>query len=797
MTIISVEYLTLGGNRFQVREGRFSRNHDVTNLEQIKASRAESPFLDAVVTGFGAGIKPEPMSDTADWAAAASGMEPYGGPNPAAPHAYFKIGRALAEAYSAAGAGELQPLVSDHGYIFAGELGSDKVLASSDGTTWSAVSTGSGSTVGVAALLAKHVAAPTPGPYRRVWASFYDNEKVYRSDDHGATWTLELDLQDPSGTLPNNTGTGTTTGVADRITLLFAFKDDARAYAVGENMGDDYGQAVIAVATSVASSVPIALGWLEEQYCRAGVMVGETMWLAGADITDPLYCTLYTVNQTDHLGIPQRVTRLQGNYFTGACEHAGDTYWGGAVRGEVYKCDGTSLELFYTFPTTQPIRGLASLRGNLYVSIYTTNGNLEVWRWDGTAWSQPHSATATLTDAGQMVEFDGRLHIAAGNGTTRKVYAVSDTDNHLAASIVLPDADFAAPADAKRYRALVLQHSALAAGQAVEALYSLDGGSYVSLGTNWRVGSTRTQFALPEGVIGGRLSAEFDFTNLAALDLYAYGGKVHALPAPDARETWDADLILAPRDGHAWSDAAADTADAIAKWELLAALHDRCVVFEAIDPFRDGSNLPRRVMLATLDIQSELSADFSRLLVEGAQAGVRVKVLQASQPENILTNSSFERDGLGAAPTDWATFGTGTSALTSSTLSTPDGLYSLAVTFDGASAQYGVRHALTGLVGGYYTLSAYVGRATTAGSVRLEVYDGTGVTLYGASATLAADNTGEALHRISVTFLLPAASDGTLLVQLRGFGTPAGAVYWDATMLERGAPASPFRERGT
>jgi hypothetical protein len=299
-------------------------------------------------------------------------------------------------------------------------------------------------------------------------------------------------------------------------------------------------------------------------------------------------------------------------------------------------------------------------------------------------------------------------------------------------------------------------------------------------------------------VIGGRLSAEFSFTNLAALDLYAYGGKVHALPAPDARETWDADLILAPRDGHAWSDAAADTADAIAKWELLAALHDRCVVFEAVDPFRDGSNLPRRVMLATLDIQSELSADFSRLLVEGAQGSVRVKVLQAAQPENLLTNASFERDGLAAPPTDWPTFGTGTSALTSSTLSTPDGLYSLAVTFDGASAQYGVRQALTGLVGGYYTFSAYVARVTTAGSVRLEAYDGTtGTILYGASATLGPDNSGEALHRVSVTFLLPAASDGTLLVQLRGFGTPAGAVYWDAAQLERGAPASPFRERGT
>jgi hypothetical protein len=84
---------------------------------------------------------------------------------------------------------------------------------------------------------------------------------------------------------------------------------------------------------------------------------------------------------------------LQGNYFTSAVEHEGDTYWGGAVRGELYKCDGTALELSYTFPTTKPIRGLCSLRGNLYVSIYNdATGRLEVWRRDKDGhWSQPAS----------------------------------------------------------------------------------------------------------------------------------------------------------------------------------------------------------------------------------------------------------------------------------------------------------------------------------------------------------------------------------------------------------------------
>jgi hypothetical protein len=254
MTAIQqVEYVTLGGQRYQVLNGRFSRAHLITELQQIKATRAESPFIDALVTGFNSGIKPDQMDDTADWVAAASGMEPYGGTDANAPYTRLRIGHALAEAYSAAGAGELEPLVSDHGYIFAGEQGSDVVLHSSDGTTWTAVSTGSGSTAGVAALLAQHVALPTPGPFRRVWASFYDNEKVYKSDDHGATWTLELDFEDA------DFAGFVRTGVADAITVLFTFMNRSLAYAVGENYGDDWGKASIAVATSASDPTPVGL----------------------------------------------------------------------------------------------------------------------------------------------------------------------------------------------------------------------------------------------------------------------------------------------------------------------------------------------------------------------------------------------------------------------------------------------------------------------------------------------------------------------------------------------------------
>lgn len=802
MAIRHVEYLELittgAAQRFAARVDRYTRSHLPVNLDQITAKRGESPFIDAVVDGFARGIKVEPMADEADWAAAASGLEPYGGPDPNAPYSQLRIGKSLAEAYSAAGAGELQPLTSDHGYAFAGEQGSDVVLASPDGTTWTATSTGSGSTAGVAALLARHVQGPPggDGPYRRAWASFWDNEKVYRSDDHGATWELELDFEDGTGDLPGS-GSGTVLGVAEAITQLYTFPGMGRAYAVAENFGDDYGLAAIGIAASSSDPSLLITGWLEEPYCRAGVMVGDSMWLAGADVSDPLFCSLYTVNPGVALGDPQKVTRLQGNYFTGATLHAGDTYWGGAVRGELYRCDGTALELFHTFPTAQPIRGLCSLRGFLYVSIYNDSlARLEAWRWDGTAWSQPHYAAATLTEAGQMVEFDGRLFVAAGNATTRKVYAVSETDNHTTARVVLPDAAYGAPADPKRFRRVLLQHSALLAGQGVEALYSLDGGSYVSLGTDWSVGSTRTAFELPDSLLGGRLSAWFSITNGAAQAMTLYGGKVSALPAPDSREVWEVELILEPQASGAWSDAAADTPDAISKYDALAAL--RGVVLQAVDPFRDASDLPRRAMRATIDLQVPFGATFGARKVAGAGAGIPLRLLQAASPENLITNGSFERDTAGSHPTGWALSGAVTDWVTTAVVGAPHGDRVLWIAYDGVAATPSVYQAVTVIPGRWYTLSGSIRRLALTGAsaaLYLRVSEA-GTPIAGAATTHLAAGSDAGFVRYGVTFRVPTSSGGTVAVEVYASGTPGGGLYADAIQLEEGAPVQPFRERG-
>lgn len=791
-----VEYVTLDGNRYAAKVDGFTRSHLPANLDQIKATRSESPFLDADVTSFGGGIKPDQMDDTADWIADAAGMEPYGaGTSP--PYPLLRIGHALAETYSAAGSGELIPLAADHGYLYAGEQGGDSVLNSTDGITWTAVSTGAGYT-DVLALLAVQTLLYAAG----------DNRYLYRSEDRGATWAQIADLHE----IVMASGSGLTGATAASCSLLLvdATLDTSGGlylYAVAE----DYpllaaptvarGSVLCSLDSLTGTAGLHGLAQMPEPYCKAGVVHDGAFWLGTADTSDPVHGAIYTRTLQSADGSARDLTRvalLDGDYFTAAAAYAGATYWG-TQSGAVYACDGEKLTLLRRLATAQPIRGMAVKDGALWVGVYGTSARLEVHRYDGTGWSQPHYTDATLTAAGQMVAFDGRLHVAAGNGTTRKVYAVSDTDYCPTARIILPDAVYGAPADAKRYRRVTLQHDALHAGQSVEALYSLDGASYVSLGTNTAVGSTRTAFELPEAAAGGRLSAWFSVTNDPTLTRTFYGGGVRALPAPDAREVWEAELFLAPQAGGAWDDAVADTPDAIQKFDALAALHDRCAVFEAVDPFRDADGMPRRVMLATFDLQTPFGARFGPQVVAGAGATIPVRLIQAASPSNLLSNASFELDSVGDEPTGWALSGTATTWQTEAPGDSAHGVRVLGIAYDGASANPSVYQGATVTPGRYYTLSGYIRRAGVTGAsaaVYLRVSEA-GVALAGAETTHLAAGSDSFFVRYAATFRVPDASSGTVAVECFAEGTPGGACYFDAIVLEPGAPASAFREKGT
>jgi hypothetical protein len=791
--VAAKDFLLIDGARYAYDRDSFRAFSLPLDIPDLKAKRRLAPFVSAELVGFQGGIASTLLDDEGTGVSALLGFEPDVDSAGSATSS-LRVAHQLQAAHSAAGSGILLPLVADHGYAFAGEQGSDRVLHSSDGVTWTPVSTGSGSTAGVAALAAMHVAGPTGGggPYRRAWASFLDNQKVYRSDDHGATWTKELDFTDAA--LP---GGGTAAGVADAVTVLFAFRDIGLTFAVGENYGDDYGKATVGKAASISSSAADIVGFMDEQYCRAGAMVGQVMWLAGADLLDPLNCSLYTVGLADHLGEPQKVTHLQGNYFTAATEHLGDTYWGGATRGELYRCDGASLSPVRTFPTTKAIRGLASWRGSLYVAIYNDSaGRLEVWRMDADGrWTVPHYAAATLDAAGQLVNFTDALYVASGQSTTGKVYRVSATDRNTDAAFTTPDVALGAPTLPKRWRRFAVQHSALGIGQFVSVEYSTDGGSaWGGTITNRDVGATETAFELGGGVLAPLARFRVSYAGGAADAFTVRSAVADALPAPDSREVWSADLRLRPRNNGAWADGTADTTDALRKHAILRDLQGE--TFQVVSPLQGSAGYPDRAFLASLDPGVPLEWR----MVEGHPGGtsdveliVPVRLVQASTPSNLLENASFER-----GTTGWTLGGTVASAGTATTLTTPDGTVALRLVFGGTASYGGVYQIVSGLVPGrYYTVSGYMARSSTgAGTVSIGAYDAAGVTRYAYGAAPLGPGTDAALVRTQGSFLLPASSGGSVLVFAEGEGTPAGTAYFDALMLEEGAPASDFRERG-
>lgn len=793
--VAAKDYILIDSQRYAYDRDSFRAFSLPLDIPDLKAKRRLAPFVSAELVGFQGGIAPTLLDDEGTSVSALLGFEPDVDSAGSATSS-LRVAHQLQAAHSAAGSGILLPLVADHGYAFAGEQGSDRVLHSSDGVTWTPVSVGSGSTAGVAALLAEHIAAPTPGPYRAAWASFYDSQKVYRSNDHGVTWAEYLDFQDATQTVGGVTSTYT--GVAPAVTLLFtapikggAATDD-RVYVVAENYGDDYGKAAIGVPTSLTDSSALLSAWLDEAYCRAGVMVGETMWLAGADITNPINCSLYTFTLAPTT--VTRITRLEGNYFTGATEHEGDTYWGGAIRGELYRCDGTSLSLARTFPTTRPIRGLASWRGALYVAIYNDSASrLEVWRMDADGrWTVPHSAAATLDAAGQLVNFTDALYVASGSGTTGKVYRVSATDHNTAASIDTPDIALGAPTLPKRWRRFAAQHAALGIGQSVALSYSTDGGStWGGTVTNYDVGATESALELGDGVLAPLARFRVAYAGGTADAFTVRSAVADALPAPDAREVWTADLRLRPRNNGAWADGTADTTDALRKHAILRGLQGE--TFQVVSPLHGNAGYPDRAMLASLDPQVPLEWRMVEAHPNGqsdVELIVPVRLVQAAGPSNLLDNAGFERGTAG-----WTQFGTAASAGTVNFWH-EDGTASLQLHFNGTSTVAEMFQLTTGnAVGRYHTLSGWLWQEMGGGSVQL-VASAAGTPIPGGTALNLGAGTSSAWARYQAAFLLPDWTGGSITVECRGYQFPNGTAYFDALLLEEGAPASDYRERG-
>lgn len=773
MALSTVEYLLIDGQRYGVKLDAYSRINLPVELPQLTAKRTQSPFIDAEVVDFSGGIAPATLDDATTTYGLGLGLDVDGDVG-MAPWPRLKVGRALDASLNVAGAGSIRPLLAWRGYLYAGEQGSDS-LYRFDGTTWTLAKDFGASTAGVAAL------AEFGG---QLYASLGATGDVWVSSD-GTTWGVDCNVGAFGGTFvlqPLAVGGGQTN-------LYIVNSDDPSGFAAVHRArvyGFD-GTALLGAGAPQAS--------LEERYCYAGVVAGSTLYLCGAESAGQVHGTIYSFDGT----ALRRVVGLPSNFATSACEFLGRTYWGCSTRGELYELAGGTATLLRSFATTLPLRGLFVFGGALWVAVYNdADARLALHRYDGTAWAQPHYLAASQSEAGGLAAYGDALYVGAGvTATTRRVYRVSGTNRCTAARLETPDVVYGSPALLKTWRRIALGHAPLLAGQAVQPQYRVDGGAWVTLATNRATGSTATVSELPDGVRGRRLRAGWDITNGAAQDLTLYSATVRALPSPSAREVWEATLLLGPPPGGAWaSDATADTLDAVARFEQLRALRAAGSTFQAVDVVRSGG-VPVRAMLATLDQQTPLEAAHA-LLRADVQVEARVRLVEAGGPSNLLDNASFEQDAAGSAPTSWALSGTVTSWQTVVLAGAADGVRVLAITYNGASATPSVYQVAAVVPGRWYTLSGSVRRAGLAGgsaAAYLRVSEAS-VPIAGSETTHMGAGSDASLIRYQATFKVPASSSGTVAVECYASGTPTGAVYWDAVMLEAGAPASAFRERG-
>lgn len=587
-----VEYLTIDGQRYRALNGKLTRTKVPLYLPDLAGKQVQAPFVDAQLAAFGGGIRSADLGAEATTYAAALGLEPAGAPG-ALDTPWLKVGRTLDASLDAAGAGMIRPLIAWRGHLYAGEQGSDSVYRF-DGATWTLAADLGASTGGVASF----------ADFRGALYAGTGTGEVYATTD-GTTWGAVTPI------------TVAASGV-HALGVLVRAGDEQDLYLVHDDINDGWSNTAATLygyngTTALGSPAGSPLAHLQERFCRASVVVGGQWQLAGAESGGQARMTLYGWDGTT-LSV---LARLDGTFATAACEYGGATYWG-CQRGELYAYAGGALRLARRFDgvTTSAIRGLAQWAGALWVAVANdTAARLELHRFDGAAWSLPHYVGTAQSDGGGLAAYGDALMTGGGlTGSRRRVYRVGAV-RCATSTLDTPDAVYGVPTLRKRWIGATLSHSPLLGGQSVAVSYSTDGGAtWTALGTNSTVGSAATTLAFPATVLATRCRLRFTLTTGAAQDLTLFSCSVRALPAPDAREVWQATLQLQPRPSGKWADGTADAVDAIGKMAALEALKLQGSTFVAVLPSRTSGGTPEKTMTAVFDASLPLDATY----VQGA-----------------------------------------------------------------------------------------------------------------------------------------------------------------------------------
>jgi hypothetical protein len=220
-------------------------------------------------------------------------------------------------------------------------------------------------------------------------------------------------------------------------------------------------------------------------------------------------------------------------------------FFGDAIQGRIWRWDGTDLTLYHQLgsdlnPYTTPIKGMVAWRGGLWVSILDEDGTIALLRDNGsTDWSRP--VTGLLgTTPGPLLVYQDQLYCVTNATVATRIYKTDGTFSGFGyVESALMDGNL--PGEDKLWSEVTINHTALAASQAIEISYRTDEtSSWTLIGRSETLGAVGATFAFPNGVVSQLLAVRIDFfaPSGGSTPLKVYDLTVAYNPSKGAKREW-------------------------------------------------------------------------------------------------------------------------------------------------------------------------------------------------------------------------------------------------------------------
>ncbi len=215
-------------------------------------------------------------------------------------------------------------------------------------------------------------------------------------------------------------GTGNTTGAA----LVFRFNGTSWQIVGGQGLNNSWAPNTYEQVISMASyggKLYVGLGTTASSTDQDGdvwMWDGSTWTQVGGDGLNTSW------NQASRHGEVDSLAAYGGYLYAGLGASSTD--------GEVWRYDGTnwtqiggdSLNSGWT-TYAENVYAMAVYNGELYAGLGRSAGDGEVWKWDGTIWTKvggdavntSWGATATIEDIESLMPFNGKLYAGLGSST--------------------------------------------------------------------------------------------------------------------------------------------------------------------------------------------------------------------------------------------------------------------------------------------------------------------------------------------------------------------------------------------